>query len=171
MSASDAPDWQTVVTTVAGGPGVTDAPDWQRVVVGPGGTPIGGGSLTTLEAHITHTTTIVANTAGDIISLDLTAGTWLVMGYASLYCDTGNQNVDLWFGPNSADPTGAYAATTTVSAPVVNTFTMTLTTSITLATDTTVYFSGKGGDTLEFEFRGNLTLITPVTGMTAVKTA
>jgi hypothetical protein len=36
MSATDAPDWQTIVTLQSGGT-VTDAPDWTDVVTGPGG--------------------------------------------------------------------------------------------------------------------------------------
>jgi hypothetical protein len=38
MSATDAPDWQTIVTLTTGS-SVTDAPDWTDVVTGPGGTP------------------------------------------------------------------------------------------------------------------------------------
>ena len=45
MSATDAPDWQRVVTTVTAAGDVPDAPDWQRIVVGPGGKPVGGGGL------------------------------------------------------------------------------------------------------------------------------
>jgi hypothetical protein len=43
--ATDAPDWQTIITLQSGG-AVTDAPDWTDVVTGPGGTPpvVGGGS-------------------------------------------------------------------------------------------------------------------------------
>jgi predicted RecA/RadA family phage recombinase len=36
MTATDAPDWQTIVTLQTGGT-VTDAPDWTDVVTGPGG--------------------------------------------------------------------------------------------------------------------------------------
>jgi hypothetical protein len=38
MPATDAPDWQTIVTLTTGS-SVTDAPDWTDVVTGPGGTP------------------------------------------------------------------------------------------------------------------------------------
>jgi hypothetical protein len=42
MPATDAPDWQTIITLQTGG-AVTDAPDWTDVVTGPGGTqPVGG---------------------------------------------------------------------------------------------------------------------------------
>lgn len=47
MSATDAPDWQRVVTTVKAAGDVPDAPDWQRVVVAPGGKPVGGGGAST----------------------------------------------------------------------------------------------------------------------------
>jgi hypothetical protein len=40
MPATDAPDWQTIITLQSGG-AVTDAPDWTDVVTGPGGTPVG----------------------------------------------------------------------------------------------------------------------------------
>ena len=39
--ASDAPDWQRVVTLISGG-SVSDAPDWQRTVTGPGAASVGG---------------------------------------------------------------------------------------------------------------------------------
>jgi hypothetical protein len=45
MTATDAPDWQTIVTLQTGG-SVTDAPDWTDVVTGPGGVQpvVAGGS-------------------------------------------------------------------------------------------------------------------------------
>jgi hypothetical protein len=42
---SDAPDWQRIVKTVPATGTMSDAPDWERVVVGPGGAPVGGGSV------------------------------------------------------------------------------------------------------------------------------
>ena len=45
MTATDAPDWQTVVQIVSSGT-VTDAPDWQTVVTAPGGGSIGFGIYT-----------------------------------------------------------------------------------------------------------------------------
>jgi hypothetical protein len=41
LVATDAPDWQRVVTVQSGGT-LTDAPDWERVVTGPGGGTVVG---------------------------------------------------------------------------------------------------------------------------------
>jgi len=55
--ATDAPDWQKVVTLISGG-SMSDAPDWQRTVTGPGATPVGGYASITGEGQ--------ANTPGDL---------------------------------------------------------------------------------------------------------
>lgn len=44
MSNLDAPDFESIVTTVLTTGAVPDAPDFQSIVVGPGGVPVGGAS-------------------------------------------------------------------------------------------------------------------------------
>ncbi len=104
--ATDAPDWQRVVTLASAGP-VTDAPDWQRVVTlisggqrsaapdwqrtmtGPGATPVGAPSPPVLVQHATDQAT-----ATDVVTATLskapTPGNLLL---AVVSCQAGSQTV------------------------------------------------------------------------------
>jgi hypothetical protein len=108
MPATDAPDWQTIITLQSGG-ALTDAPDWTDVVTGPGGTqPISGGGGGTLSYYFalgylgvtcdpTVTNNGAAHTAGQIalnafIAFSTASANFITMYVTSGSSVTANQN-------------------------------------------------------------------------------
>jgi len=150
------------VCTAAGTPGT-----WVQV----GGSS--GAPGTTVSNFRTTSTLLVANTAKDLASISLTAGTWLINAQANLASGTAFTVLGIWVGPTSASATNAYSYAST--APPNNNVAMTvsLCVSVVLASTTTVYLTGysntNNGSVAATD--NSVGSIQHVTGITAVRTA
>ena len=82
--------------------GVSDT-DWTQI----GGEPVSG-----VQAFYSgDDISLAANTSTEILSLTIPAGKWTIHGQLLPYVAGATVNdLDVWIGPNSADPTDAYSA-------------------------------------------------------------
>lgn len=131
-----------------------------------------GAPGTTVEDYITAGISVTSS-AFAIASVTLVAGTWLIHARVVGSAGTGSNTLDVWIGPNSASPSGAYAGS--MSSVDENTsliYNAVIIKSVTLGSTTTVYLNGYSGQnggevwasTAE-EGIGN------ITGITAMRTA
>lgn len=99
----DAPDWQHVVTLVAGV--TTDAPDWETVVTGPGGGSLGG--ITYLAGQATFSTLVInaGNVQAWLTTASLAVGTWLLVYTVTVESSSAGDTFDLTVNPNTATVT------------------------------------------------------------------
>ena len=107
-----------------------------------GGAPT---NLNTVESYISTAVPLTANTATNVTSVSLRAGTWLIQARAVITQGSATADVDAWIGPTSASTTGSYAADTAVIDYNAsgNTAKIAITKVITLSATTTVYLGAE----------------------------
>ena len=136
-------------------------------------------SLGSAESYISSNVTFTnSSTAYDITSVSLAEGTWLVTARAFLHdTNVALGGVDLWIGPNSASVTGAYASTTETVGDIAGGLadaSVSIVKVVTLASPTTVYFSGLasvGSSAVVVYHQSLFESIGNVSGITAVQIA
>ena len=127
-----------------------------------------GGSLTSVESYITATVSVAANTATNVTSVSLAAGTWLVIG--RMVITTSNLALmDCWLGPNSASAIGAYAGSSNSIAVGGDQVPMEVTKVVTLGSTTTVYLVTESNQAGTVENASARVTAPNVSGITAVK--
>lgn len=133
--------------------------------------PTAGAPGTTVESYITAN--ILGSPSGAIASVTLQAGTWLVIGRASIEITSpgsGTPNTDLYLGPNSNSVSAAYACATLYNSGAIP-YDATVVKSIVLTAQTVVYLNFTSNLTCNIYATGQASGVPNASGITAVRTA